>query len=816
MFKNYFKTALRNLAKQKGLAFINIFGLSVGLACFSLFMLYAVNELSFDRFHKNANNIYRVFLQIQGINGGDAHYGTYHPMPLGPALKKDLPDVKNYVRMRGGGESPVRIKNDDIRRLNVSYADPDFFSVFTFNFIYGNPSAALQNQQNIVLTKSKAEELFGRTNVIGQTLEIKVDDQFLPFTITAVTEDIPANSSIRFDLLGSFHFLETTKFGQSSINNWQTSAYITYVQLQSASHLPDKAQNLLNFRKKYYPDEEADLKKAGLSWNQKLPLATYGLQPLLSMHTDTKVQNDVPGVDPKTIWILLSIAGGILLIACINFTTLAIGRSAGRAKEVGVRKVIGGTKRSLVLQFLTEALVLAVLSAALGFVLANILLPYFNQLSDRELNFSFLHYPELFWLMGGLVLAVALLAGSYPALVLSGFKPVEVLKAKVKLGGSNFFTKSLVTVQFVVSAALIICTLVIMQQLHYMQSKNPGFNKENVIVADASGTDAKKIYPLFKQELSKYPGIAGIASAEYSLGEHMGYAVSGFQYKGRHREVYQYSIDYDYLDVMGMQLLAGRNFDPAIASDTVNSVIVNEAMVKDFGWTIENTVGQKIKGYEIQAGEEIISPVVIGVVKDFNYLSFAEKIEPQMFNHFSSNAAYKFFIRTKPGDPSKTLSLMQSAWKKIIPDLPLKYSFLDEDLNRFYKSEARWSSIIGSAGSISIFLACLGLFGLAALAVVNRTKEIGIRKVLGATLSHIATLLSKDFLKLVVVAFFIASPIAWWAMNKWLQDYPYRINIKWWVFAITGISIIIIALVTVSFQAIKAAIANPVKSLRTE
>lgn len=816
MFKNYFKIALRNLAKQKGLAFINIFGLSVGLACFSLFMLYAVNEFSFDRFHKNANNIFRVFLKIQRINGGDALYGTVHPMPLGPAMKKDLPDVKNYVRMLGGGESPVKIKNDDIRRLHVSYADPAFFSVFTFNFIYGNPSAALQNQENIVLTKSKAEELFGRTNVIGKTLEVKVDDKFFPFTIAAVTEDIPANSSIRFDLLGSFNFFETTKRGRSSMDNWQTSAYTTYVQLQPGSHLPNKAQNLLNFRKKYYPDEEADLKKAGLSWNQKLPLATYGLQPLLSMHTDTNASNDVPGVDPKTIWILLTIAGGILLIACINFTTLAIGRSAGRAKEVGVRKVIGGTKRSLVLQFLTEALVLAVLSAVLGFVLADILLPYFNQLSDRKLNFSFLHYPELFWLMGGLVLAVALLAGSYPALVLSGFKPVEALKAKVKLGGSNFFTKSLVTVQFVVSAALVICTLVIMQQLHYMQSKNPGFNKENVIVVDASGTDAKKAYPLFKQELGKYPRITGIASAEYSLGEHMGYSVSGFQYNGKHKEVYQYSVDYDYLNVMGMQLLAGRNFDPAIASDTINAVIVNEAMVKDFGWTIENAVGQKIKGYEIQVGKEIISPVVIGVVKDFNYLSFAEKIEPQMFNHFSSNAPYKFFIRINAGAPSQTLSLVESAWKKIIPDLPLKYSFLDDDLNRFYQSEARWSSIIGSAGSISIFLACLGLFGLAALAVVNRTKEIGIRKVLGATVSNITTLLSKDFLKLVIVAFVIASPIAWLVMNKWLQDYPYRINIEWWVFAITGASTIIIALITVSFQAIKAAIASPVKSLRTE
>lgn len=812
MIKHYFKIALRNLGRQKILSFINISGLSIGLACFSLFLLYAVNEFSFDRFHNNADHIYRVYRWSEAIGGREAGGDVYMPSPLGPTMKTDFPEVANYVRFQeAGDESFVRV-DGNVRRMKVSYTDPSFFSVFTFPMKYGTGSEALKQLQNIVLTKAKAKELFGADNVVGRTIEIKVGEEFVPFTISAVAENIPANSSIQFDLLSTFQFLETTAAAKRGVNNWHRSSYITYMQLTPGTGMANDVKKLGAFYRKYNPDEEERLKKDGIKWNENLPQLRYGLQPLQAGHTDTKIYGGmVDQVNPKTIWILLSIAAGVLLIACINFTTLAIGRSARRAKEVGVRKVIGSERKHLIIQFLAEAVLLSGLSLLIGLLLVKLLLPYFNKLSGRELQFSLTLYPEMLWMLAGLTLLVGLLAGSYPALILSGFKPIEVLKSKIRVNGANFFTKSLVTVQFALSIGLIICTMIILQQTKYMSSKNPGFNKENIIVVDASDTKTREIYPLFKQVLASRPDIVGVAGAELGLGEGTGWSRSGFEYNGHHKDVFEYFIDHEYIPLIGMKIISGRNFDPKIPDDTVTSVIVNEAMVKDMGWTIENAVGQQIKGYM-----EAKTPVVIGVVKNFNYRPFKEEVKPQMFHQFADYAPYKFFVKVKPGNPAPALGAMQKAWTAVVADLPFKYSFLDESLDNFYKSERKWSGIIGWAGGISVFLACLGLFGLAALAAINRTKEIGIRKVLGASLPGIVKLLSKDFLKLIVFAMIIAAPLAWYFMNKWLQDFAYRISIGWWVFIAAGSLAIIIAFVTIGFQAIKAAMANPVKSLRTE
>jgi putative ABC transport system permease protein len=812
MIKHYFKIALRNLGRQKILSFINISGLSIGLACFSLFLLYSVNEFSFDRFHKNGNDIYRIYRWSEAMSGQEAGGDVYMPSPLGPAMKADLPDVKDYVRFYDGWrESFVKI-DGDVRGGRVSYTDPSVFSVFSFPLIYGTPQGALKDLQNIVITKKKAKDLFGTDNVVGRTIEIKIDDAFVPFTISAVAENIPANSSIQFELLGNFNYLETTNGAKRGVNNWNRSSYITYVQLNRGSGLPNDVQKLATFRHKYYPNEEKELRDGGFKWEGNKPPVRFGLQPLKAGHTDTKIWGGpVEQVNPKTIWILLSIAAGVLLIACINFTTLAIGRSARRAKEVGVRKVIGSERAHLIIQFLAEAILLSVLSLAIALLLVKLLLPYFNQLSGRELTFSLSLYPEMSWMLAGLTLLVGILAGSYPALILSGFRPIEVLKSKIRVSGSNIFTKSLVTVQFALSIGLIICTMIILQQTKYMTGKNPGFNKENIVVVDASDTKTKEIFPLFKQALISRADIAGIASAELGLGEGTGWSRSGFEYNGTHKDVFEYYVDQDYIPLMGMKMLRGRNFDLKFTEDTVTSVIVNEAMVKDMGWTIENAVGQQIKGYM-----ETKTPVVIGVVKNFNFRPFKEEVKPQMFHQFADYTPFKFFVRIKPGNPAPALAAMNKAWTGIVADLPFKYSFLDEGLDNFYKAERRWSSIIGWAGGISVFLACLGLFGLAALAAINRTKEIGIRKVLGASLPGIVTLLSKDFLKLVVVALVIATPVTWYFMNKWLQDFAYRISIGWWVFVAAGALAIIVAFVTIGFQAVKAGVANPVRSLRTE
>lgn len=812
MIKHYFKIALRNLGRQKILSFINISGLSIGLACFSLFLLYAVNEFSFDRFHKNGKDIYRMYRWTEAMNNEEAGGDVYMPSPLGPAMKTDLPDVKDYVRFRDGwGESFIKI-DGTVRRAEVSYADPSVFSVFSFPLKYGTAQGALKELHNMVLTRSKAKELFGTDNVVGRTIEVKIEDEFVPFMVSAVAENIPANSSIQFSLLGNFNYMETTGGAKRGVNNWFRSSYLTYVQLNPGSGLPNDVQKLGAFRHKYYPDEEKDLKESGNKWEGNKPPVRFGLQPLKAGHTDTKIFGGrVEQVNPKTIWILLSIAAGVLLIACINFTTLAIGRSARRAKEVGVRKVIGSERKHLIIQFLAEAILLSVLSLMIGLLLVKLLLPYFNQLSGRELQFSFSLYPEMSWMLAGLTLLVGLLAGSYPALILSGFRPIEVLKSRIRVNGANIFTKSLVTIQFALSIGLIICTMIILQQTKYMSGKNPGFNKENIVVVDASDTKAKEIYPLFKQAIATRADIAGIASAELGLGEGTGWSRSGFEYNGSHKDVFEYFIDHEYIPLLGIKLIAGRNFDPKIADDSVTSVIVNEALVKNFGWTVENAVGQQIKGYN-----ETKAPVVIGVVKNFNFRPLKEEVKPQMFHQYADYAPYKFFVKVKPGNPAPALSAMHKAWTAAVADLPFKYSFLDENLDNFYKSERKWSSIIGWAGGISVFLACLGLFGLAALAAINRTKEIGIRKVLGASLPGIVKLLSKDFLKLVVVALVIAAPFAWYFMNKWLQDFAYRISIGWWVFIAAGLLAVIIAFVTIGFQAVKAAIANPVKSLRTE
>ena len=814
MLQNYLKIAVRNLLRQKGLTLINVLGLSIGLACFSLFMLYAVNEFSFDRFHGKADRLYRMYRLSHPAKDLAAEGDTYLPMPLGPAMKADFPEVETFVRIREDwGENLVRVGNK-VSRVEMCFADPQFFSVFDFPLLFGDSSSALSEQNSLVLTEKMALQLFGESNPVGRMLEIKDGEGFVPFTVTGVARNIPVNSTIAFDLLGNFQYWENRPANAPRRNSWNHSAYQTYVQLRPGSGLASDATRLLEFRRKYYPNEEAELRAAG-SWTGDGPPVEYAMQPVRAMHTDMSVNGgSVPPVDPENIWTLLAIAGGLLLIACINFTTLAIGRSARRAREIGVRKAVGSSRPQLIAQFLTESMLLAVLSAGLGFVLAQALLPPFNDLSGRELAFSLQLYPEIAWLSGGLVLLVGLLAGSYPALALSGFKPVEVLKSKVKLGGSNIFTKSLVTVQFVLSVGLIISTFVILRQLNFMQGRHPGFQKENLVVVDANGVDTKKIYPLFRQSVAAQPGIVGAASAELSLGGGMGWSRSGWDYQGEHKDAYEYYVDNNYLEVMGIPLVTGRNFDPAIAGDTINSVIVNEAFVRNFNWTNETALGQSLSGYYETAGKT--QPVVIGVVKDFNFRPLKEEIKPQLFHQFSDYSPFRFIVRLQPGDPSPALAGIEKTWSRLAPEVPFKYSFLDEDLDRFYRAEQRWSKIVGWAGGISIFLACLGLFGLAALAAVNRTKEIGIRRVLGASVSGITGLLSMDFIKLVFIAFAIATPLAGYFLQGWLENFAYRVRLEWWLFAAAGLASLSIAFLTVGIQGLKAALNNPVDSLRNE
>ncbi|SDT63398.1 putative ABC transport system permease protein [Mucilaginibacter mallensis] len=814
MIKSYFKITLRNLQKQKTLAFINVFGLSIGIACFTLLSLFVINEFSFDKFHKNAANIYRPYVLDNTLNGQPGEGFTdfsIGKMTMGEAMKRDLPDIQNFVRLQlPWGENVVRTDRN-VERASLTFADKSLFSVFTFPLKYGNAATALHGINDIVLTETRAKELFGTDDVVGKIIEIQIGTTFQPFMVSAVAKDMPANSTIRFDILGNFLFAQKNSLIIG--NNWHPTVWQTYVQLRPGSALPGDQLQLARFYMNLNPNYAADLKSSGLTWKKNEQPFIFKLQPLLSIHTDSWFHGwsftDYEVIDPKTIWILLTIAGGILLIACINFTTLAIGRSAGRSKEVGVRKVIGAGKRQIIFQFLTETLLLTIISAVLGLLLAKILLPGFNQLSGRELQLSIALYPQIVLLLAGLVLVVGLLAGSYPAVVLSNFKPVEVLKNKIRIGGSNLFTKSLVTFQFVLSIILIVATTVILQQTKYLINKNPGFNKDNVIAIDASQVDPNKIFPSFKQAVLDYPGIMGVTSAMAGLGagnDLLGYSDPG----GSGISAAINGVDPDYIKVLGMQLLAGRNFEPIGANDTVKRIIINETMMRAFKWTAQNAVGQTIKNFQGRTAH------VIGVVKNFNYRPLSEGVKNQVFETSADKGYTHFYVRINPGNPSPALRVIQKAWNSVAPGIPMKYTFLDDDVNNYYNSEQRWSNMVGWASGISIFLACLGLLGLTALAAINRIKEIGIRKVLGASVINITNLLLSDFLKLILVAFAIASPLAWYFMHKWLQDYANRINISWTIFLLAGGFTIAIAVITISFQAIKAAIANPVESLRAE
>ncbi|TDW99070.1 ABC transporter permease [Dinghuibacter silviterrae] len=808
MIRSYLLIAWRNLAKQKVLSFINIFGLSIGVACFSLFLLYALNEFGFDSFHRNAKNIYRAYddnaIYHKHLAGGS----LFTPMPLGPAMKQDLSGVVDYTRFVQSFETFLH-QGDVAKRENIAFADPSFFHIFSFHLKEGNPASALNGLHSLVVTEETAKRLFGNEDAMGKTIQMQVlGNAFEPFTVTGVAEDIPANSSISFNMLANFQVIETTAEGKGDIGNWDRSSFLTFVQLQPGSNLASDEKLLTAFRLKYLP------------YKGHAKPDFFALEPLTEMHTDTGFGFTarflrIPPVDPSFIWILLGIASGVLLISCINFTTLSVGRSAHRAREVGVRKAIGGRVGNLRRQFLTEAFLMTLVAFVLGYALAFFLLPFFNDYTGRNLSFSFERYPVLPWMTIGLIGVVTVLSGGYPAWMLSRFRAVDVLKSKLRFGGANGFTKSLVTLQFVLSTGLIIGAMVMVQQVHFMQSKDPGFAKENVVVIEARNIPGiNNIYARFKQGLTAYPSIAGTASADNGLGDREGIAIRGYDYEDKSFEYHPFFVDPDFVPVLGMQITAGRNLSGAFSADTVHSVLINEAMVKALGWTPATAIGRQLKS--LQSGDTAAPPTVVGVVKDFHFQAMDQAIQPQLFHAFTGGMPYHFFVRIHPGDPSKALAAIQTEWDKAAPGYSLRYTFLDEDLDRYYIADVRLSHIIGWAGGISIFLACLGLLGLAMLSALNRTKEIGIRKVLGASLQVIVGLISRDFLRLVALAFLIATPLAWYVMHRWLEGYYYRIQLSWWVFALTGAGILGVAWITVALQAFKAARANPVKSLRVE
>ena len=807
MLRSYLTLALRTLWKEKGYAFINVFGLAVGIAFCALIFLYLRHEWSYDAFHDAADRLVRVHRVSFAPDGTVHDTDTSLPFPAGPAFLADLPEVEQYVRFYRM-EQLVR-RGDRALDQQVFYTDPQVFDVFSFPLVQGDPASALADPSGAVLTETTARAFFGDADPMGQRLTVRTGQTDHDVVVTGVMADIPSASSLQFDvLLPLERLLGTVPYFAERRTRWTSSAFKTYLLLREGASLEAVRAKMPGFRAKYYPDAEADLRARGLWTGDGIP-TSYDVLPITDIHLTPEVRSYGEESSPVYSYILGGLALAVLLIACINFMTLAIGRSARRAVEVGVRKAVGADRRQLMAQFWGEALLMSTLALAGGLVLAEVFLPVFNDLAGKTLRFDLLRDAAGGVVLLGVTLVTGLIAGSYPAAVLSRLRPTATLKGGPALRGAHGFTRALVVVQFSLSVFLIAATLVMLDQIDYLRSRPLGFDEEQVVVIDASDVDGAQVLGRFRQRLTGHAAVAGLTGTNTTFGE--GFSRLGFEYEGAVKQVVEFHVESDYLDVMGMDLIAGRTFDPSLPTDSGRVIVINEALARDFGWA--EPLGQPLRG---ATGSPETDPVVIGVVRDFNFRSLHTEVEPMMLVLGPRRAVDFVVVRLRPGDVREALGVLRETWQQAAPTMPFQYRFLDEALDAQYRAEERWSRILGYGALFAVLIACLGLFGLTALTVASRTKEIGIRKVLGASIAGVTLLLSKDFARLILVAVAVATPAAYLAMRSWLGGFAYRVELGAGLFALAGLLALAVALLTVSYQAVRAALADPVESLRYE
>jgi putative ABC transport system permease protein len=799
MIKNYFKTAFRNLSRNKIYSFINISGLSIGLACAMLILLYVKDEVSFDKFHKNVNNIYRIVSKSKhdGVEFKDGNTGFLQ----GPRFTQNIAGIQSFVRVQSGREDVK--KSTEVQSQDLLYVDSGFFSVFTFPLLSGNAKTCLTEPHSIVLSEDAAKNQLGTTDAVGKIVMINQDSAFVPYKVTAVAKRCPQNSSIKFDVL--LPFRESAADAQNS-DNWYNFFLNTFVVLNAQANVQTVENLMQHF---YLQDATATFKEMIEKYGggPDASMGTYFLQPYTDMHMSTELpaQNGLTNAsNPVYAYILSGIALFVLLIACINFLNLTVARSVRRAKEIGIRKVIGSNRKQLIMQFLGESFLLCTIAFVLAIFLVQLILPVFNDLANKALSLSYLFDAKLIAGYIILFLITGILAGFYPALVLSGYKPVETLYSRFNIAGKNYFQKSLVVLQFTLASFLIIATFTIYAQFNFLTKEKLGYDDTNLVIINKSALKHVQA-AVFKNELTKNPEILGVSA------KNNGRWQTGAKLANDSTISFAYEIvDESYLPLLKIPLVAGRNFSTAFPADSNNSVIVNESFVKRAGW--KNPIGETVNFF--YNNNEIYH--VIGVVKDYHFASMNEKIIPQLFTMKNDNLYGTYYIKIKPNTQTASLKLIQKTFKQFYPLSPYSYVFKDQQNLENYKEVNKWKRILLFGAILTIFISCIGLFGLSVLSAEKRTKEIGIRKVLGASVRNVVSILSTDFLKLVFISLFIAIPLSWLAANKWLQNYPYRITLSWELFATGGILVICIALATVSFQAVKAAVANPVKSLRTE
>ncbi|GAB3958751.1 ABC transporter permease [Spirosoma harenae] len=811
MLQNYLKIAYRNLVNNKSFSLINITGLALGIACSIILFLFILDELNFDAFNKKASQTYRLYVH-SSINDEEASNAKTAP-PAGPTLVQMLPEVLTQTRIGYFGVHDLRYKDKVFRENSIYTADSTYFDVFTLPFVHGNPANALKNPNSIVLTQTMARKYFGQENPTGKSFLVDETNSYL---ITGVMKDFPDKSHFRCDFL-----LSMSTYPQVNQQNWLQGNYSTYIVLKEGAD-PTRVERKM--QQAVLDRLGPELEKAlGISMQQFLAngnVFEYRMQPLLSIYLHAKRQYNI---DPNTEWgnarigdsvyvsIFSVVALFILLIAVINFVNLSTARSEKRAKEVGVRKAIGSSRLKLMGQFTTESLLLTGLSVIVALFLIQLMLPSFNQIAGRQLTLSLFTNAYTLPTLIAFTLIVGLLAGSYPAFFLSSFRPVEVLKSGVQKRKSSLRSLLVIT-QFSISITLILGMIIIRNQLGYLQHKDLGFNKEHLLSINNGAALGDKLKP-FKAELLKNPAILSVSNSSLLFANGIpGSAYLAGKRSGTDPVLSQYlDVDADFVKTFAVPIKAGRFFSNDRLADST-TVVINEAAVRAFN--TNNPLDQELTEVDVNGSKTY---KIIGVINDFNYESLHRQVRPLVF-HFSPvrQATSILTVRIQPNATKHAIDYIEETWQRFEKTDHCHYSFLDERLARLYEAEQKTSIIATIFSALAIFIACLGLFGLAVFITEQRTKEIGIRKVLGASIAEILYLLSRQFIAWVAIAILIASPIAWYAMSRWLDNFAYRVEISWWVFVVAAFLAIGIAILTVSFQSLKAALMNPVKSLRAE
>ncbi len=806
MLSTYFKIAIRCLWKNKAFSAINILGLSIGIAVCFIILLFVQDELSYDRFNARANNIYRVVFKAN-MNGGKINESNVMP-PVAGALKNDYPEVKEVTRLRTLGNPRVLVNGKLFTDASMVFVDSNFFNVFTIPFIQGDFKTALLQPNTIVISRALAQTYFGNENPLGKLLHFPKNNNAPTFTVTGVFDKIPSNSHFHFEMFGSM-----VSDADERSNTWLTSNYYTYAVLQHGYDYKKLEAKLPGMVEKYMgPQIQQNMGMTLSQFRTKGNELGFTLQPLTKIHLygNSKTEFE-PGGDIRYVYIFSALALFMLLIACINFINLSTAGAAKRAKEVGIRKVMGSRKQDLIKQFLLESAFLTIFALCISAILVKLALPVFNDLAGKNLSFGFQFKPIA--ALTALGLLVSILAGIYPAFFLSSFKPIATLKGKFITQSNTYnLRRGLIVFQFFIAICLITGTIVVYQQMKFIQTTKLGYNKEQLLVLNNSWALGKN-ERVFRDQLLNDPRIENVTISGYKpVGPSFYNNALAYPEGGDNKlmNALEYRIDEQYIPTLGMQLVAGRNFSPAMATDS-QAMIINETTARILGWG-NNAIGKKIVREHTNRGSHV-AYTVIGVVKDFHFKSLREAISPLLM---VLNPETGLIIKVKTKNISGLLASMKQQWAAFNTEEPFSWSFMDELYNKTYKAEQITSRILNIFAVLTIFVACLGLFGLATYTAEQRAKEIGIRKVLGASVTQVTSMLSKQFIKLVCIACIIAFPLSYWIMHQWLLDFAYRVHLSAWMFLAAGCIAILIALCTVSVQAIKAALANPVKSLRSE